>query len=134
MKNSIGIIIIVGVLAVTTMKAFNIEFNINNLKIVGLVSIGIFISILALLNMQSKKSPNSNNYFKPEIDEENPYESKDNEEDLTLQTNNYQDNQLIKQQEEENYDNYQKNNNTQVQPVPYNSGYITPTEEDNRWS
>lgn len=123
-NNRIGVIIIIGIIMIAAMQAFNIEFNLENIKKAGSLWIGIAIAILIFLGMQSKKSSNPEHYIEPEV-ENNLYNTPGNNENRVHQ--NYQSNDVRENEDPRYSTNYNQNSN----PTP--NHYQVP-EEDNRWS
>lgn len=136
-SNSTGIIIIVGVLAFAVMKAFDISFNLANIKIMGSVSVGIIVAMLIFFSMQSKKSDNPEHYIEPEPEEDYNSRYGAPEKPPENVTPNPQSYQHYQQTPEEEYNNRY---GAQVSPPVYNPPappvvtHYTQPEEDNRWS
>ena len=123
-NNSTGIIIIAGILIFTAMKAFDIKFNIENVKMLGSVGIAVVIGLLIFFGMQSKKSSNPDHYIEPEPENDSHYVTHQNGDHITPQPYHPQP-----QQEEEShrYGNYQT-------PPYHTPTPVNQPEEDNRWS
>lgn len=125
-NNNTGIIIIAGILAFAAMKAFDITFNIENIKILGSAGVAIVIGLLIFFGMQSKKSSNPEHYIEPEPENDSHYITHQNGDHVTPQPYT-----PPHHQEEENhrYGNYQTPTYHTPPPAP-----VPPPEEDNRWS
>lgn len=125
--NSTGIIVIVGILTFGVMKAFDISFNLSNLKIMGSISIGVIVTILVFLSMQSKKTSNPQYYKDNEVEDS----SEDRTQNSKYHTAQPNPQNVQKSQEEEDEENNRYNYSVQP-PAP--SNYAVTPEEDNRWS
>lgn len=132
-SNSTGIIIIVGVLAIAVMKAFDISFNLENIKIMGSVSVGVIIALLVFLSMQSKKTSNPEYYIEPEPEEENGYTHHLQNQQNQTNPQSYQHYQPT-QEEDTRYQTNVYQQPSPVPPVVAPPVYTPVPDEDNRWS
>ncbi len=64
--NGVGLMIIVAILGVAVVKAFDIEFSIANLKLLGIAGMGIIIAVLYFFGAQGKKNYDENYYKEPD--------------------------------------------------------------------
>jgi hypothetical protein len=123
-NNTIGTIIIIGILGVAFIKAFDIHFSIENIKNIKTIGITIVLGILIFLWLQNKNTHNQE-YYKEYYNKESYQE---HEENLEYKSNNY--NQFTSQfkqpfQEEDNIYTSYYNQITEINSYQ---------EEDNRWS
>lgn len=78
--NGVGLMIIIVVLGVALIKAFDIQLTVSNFKLLGLAGISIFIGIFVFFGAQSKKNYDENYYKTPDPEpepEQNNYSSTD---------------------------------------------------------
>lgn len=137
-NNSIGIIIISCVLGFAGMKAFDIEFNLHNIKVMLAIIAASVITLMLLFSLPSKSHEKRyDNYYKENNEEDLelaqqkhavPPNNDDSDNDNKYHQDKYhQDNS---QAEEDNrYNQYQQPYQNPYEPAPPNN-----VEEDNRWS
>lgn len=136
-NNIIGIVIIVCILGFAGMKAFDIEFNMHNIKIMLAVVAASVVGLMLLFSLPNKHHETNYEYYERERlrqqqeQEELAYQSQFNQNQVNQNhvTPQYEDSyQQNSQPEPDNrYNQYQQ---------PYHNNYQQPVqqEEDNRWS
>lgn len=111
--NGMGLMIIIAILGVAVVKAFDIEFSIANLKLLGVAGMGIIIAILYFFGAQGKKNYDENHYKSPEpTPEEQPDDryANNNQYDAPNPYDQTSDNRYGNQSYG-NYNNYNNDNN-----------------------
>lgn len=136
-NNTIGIIIMACVLGFAGMKAFDIEFNMHNLKMMLAFVAGSVILLMLLFSLPGKKHETHEEYYERERlrqqqeQEELAYQTKVNQDNVNQDnvTPRYEESyQQSNQPEPDNrYNQYQQ---PYQNPYQQNNG----SEEDNRWS
>lgn len=129
-NNNTGIIIIAGILVFAAMKAFDIRFNLENIKVLGSVGVSVVIALLIFFGMQSKKSSNPEHYIEPEPENDSHYVTHQNGDHITPQPQQNYHNHNPHEEENNRYGSYHAPTHTPAPHVPP----PVPPEEDNRWS
>lgn len=136
-NNTIGIIIMVCILGFAGMKAFDIEVNMHNVKIMLAVIVASVIGLMLLFSLPGKRHETHEEYYERER-----LRQQQEQEELAYQSQFNQNQVNPHNATPQSADIYQQNN----QPEPdnrynqYHQPYQNPyqqnntPEEDNRWS
>lgn len=144
-NNIIGIVIMICILAFAGMKAFEVEFNMHNIKVMLAVVAASVVGLMLLFSLPNKTHETNYEYYERERirqqqeQEQLAYQEQFNQNQVNQNHPTPQHEDSYQQNSQPEPDNRYNDNRYNQYQQPYNNNYQQPQppvqqEEDNRWS